>query len=93
MAFRRSAPLAILAVLVLYIGSYALLSWNGKFVPGCVGSGGVKWYEWMPAGFMRDQGLTVLPYVYYPLYWLDTRYVHSPEKAYRSTYPRQDYWD
>jgi len=93
MVLHRSKAWGILVVLAVYVGSYAILSLSGKFVPGCVGTGGVKWYYWMPRGFMRNQR-TVLAYLfYYPLHYLDLRYIHSDDKAYRGGYPRQDYWD
>ena len=93
MSLCKAARAALLAALVAYPSSYAVLSVKGKFVPGCIGTNGVKWYSWMPHGFMRNRGWTALAYVYYPLLYVDLQYIHRHDYPQYRDYPTQDYWD
>jgi hypothetical protein len=78
----------ILLLIVVYVGSYLSRSVRGRYEPGGIGLGGVKWYEWAPEGFVTDfRWNHRLMLVYYPLYVLDTRYWHTIDKADAGTYP------
>ncbi len=84
----RRLAVALVIVLVIYVGSYAGVSAFGEFHPGVIGSGGIKWYCWVPAGFSRGFRLRKpLFYAYLPLYRLDVTYWHRFGDAYGGRYP------
>jgi hypothetical protein len=69
--------LAFLSALCIYAGVYIGLSLNGRYEPACWGPSGVKWYEWAPAGFVRDYEWNErLMLTFAPLYYLDSRFWH-----------------
>jgi len=74
--------------MLLYVGSYALLSSCGRYEPACIGLNGVKWYEWAPSGFVENfRWSPNLLRVYLPLYWLDSRFWHSSDRAEDGVFP------
>lgn len=74
----------VAVLLVLYIGSYAVLSWCGCYVPESWGLGWVKTYAWAPQGFSSGPEGTernrFLGTLYLPLLTIDNRLVHTQEK-------------
>ena len=82
----KSNPIAwtVAGVLVLYLGSYCILSSRGCYVPGAWGLGTVKWYEWAPQGFASGQAGTKrnrsLEMFYFPAWIADNKFVHTFEK-------------
>ena len=52
MRIRRIFGITLLTLLLIYIGSYALLSSGGCYEPAAIGLNGVKWYGWAPRGFV-----------------------------------------
>jgi hypothetical protein len=73
---RRVMPYLVVAV-ICYVGSYVLLSAFGEFQPGVIGSNGVKWYAWCPAGLHCGyRQRWTLYYFYAPLYVADKNYWH-----------------
>jgi hypothetical protein len=75
-------------VVFAYVGSYLWLSTRGRFEPAAIGTNGVKWYHWAPSGFVTDfRWNQTLMRAYYPLFFLDTRFWHTSDDAYRSRYP------
>lgn len=95
---RKKIALGFVLVLSAYIGSYLLLSLNGIYEPGSIGLNGVKSYSWAPRGFVTDykwhRGLMVS---YFPLYLMDRRYWHTPDKANSGMYrvdrvSQEDIW-
>lgn len=87
----RTAFTTIAAAVLLYVGSYAALSWQGEYVPEAWGLGWVKDYTWAPYGFVSGQyGVEWhrLPrLVFLPLWVCDTRLVHTWDKAHDGKYP------
>jgi hypothetical protein len=79
------------AVLGLYIGSYAFLSSHGQYVPGAWGLGWVKLYIWAPHGFVSGPTGTennrFLQAAYFPLWQIDWRLIHTPDKASERKHP------
>lgn len=95
---RKKIALTFLLLGCAYVGSYLVLSLNGTYEPGSIGLNGVKSYSWAPRGFVTDfrwrRGLMVS---YSPLYIVDQRYWHTPDKAYSGVYPvdwvsQEDIW-
>jgi len=82
---------SVAALLVLYMGSYALLSSLGQYVPGCWGLGWVKWYIWAPRGFvsgpMGTEHNRTLPVMFLPLWWIDMQLVHKSDQLPDERYP------
>jgi hypothetical protein len=81
----------LFTALVLYVGSYVVLSLGGQYVPSGWGLGWVKWYAWAPRGFVSgpegiDQNRFPQAF-YYPLRILDVRFVHTSRKAYDGNHP------
>ena len=71
--------LFISTFLIMYLLSYFIMSLNGIYRPGCVGGNGIKWYDWMPAGYYSEN-LEFRRYVfnfYGPLWLLDKNYWHE----------------
>ena len=87
----RSLLLAflVLGIGLAYGGSYVSRSVRGRYEPGCIGLGGVKSYEWAPQGFVTDFRWNSDPArFYWPLYYLDRQFWHSPLSAgEKSSYP------
>ena len=80
---------ATLALAVfMYIGSYLWRSTQGRYEPAAIGLNGVKWYHWAPRGFVTDfRWNQTLVQAYYPLFFIDTRFWHTSDDAYRGRYP------
>src|SRR2546430_1804849 len=71
---RRVLPYLLVAMLC-YLGSYICLSAFGRFEPAVIGTNGVKWYVWAPAGLVKDfKHRWGLFYFYAPLYLADRNY-------------------
>ena len=88
MTSRRA--LAFCTLFAVYVFSYVSLSVAGRYEPAAWGTGGVKWYSWAPAGFVRSKDLVWRRYMivmFYPLYKLDTKLWHTEEKMFKKTYP------
>ncbi len=83
--------LGVASALVVYFGSYIMLSSRGCYVPGSVGLGFVKWYNWAPQGFAFGPAATKqnrpLKLFYFPLWIMDLKFVHTAERAYTGQYP------
>ncbi len=82
-------------ILAVYISIYSILSSNGIFRPACIGTNGVKWYSWVPYGFVDDkysfnEGIAT---IFTPLWYLDKRFWHTENMLYRdgSFDPFMDY--
>lgn len=87
-------PATLALGLFAYIGSYLWRSTQGRYEPAAVGLNGVKWYRWAPSGFVTDfRWNQTLMLVYYPLFFLDTRFWHSREDAYHGRYPINEVQD
>ena len=79
---------ALLIAPSCYVGSYVCLSASGRYEPGVIGSNGVKWYAWAPAGFVKDyRQRGWLVELYLPLYRADLTYWHRNSDAYSGRYP------
>jgi len=82
---------AVVAILMLYVGSYAVLSSQGQYVPGGWGLGWVKWYIWAPRGFtsgpMDVEQDRFLQTIFLPLWFVDMRLIHTSDKAHDDKYP------
>jgi len=67
------------------------MSSRGQYVPDTWGLGWVKWYVWAPRGFVAGEAgieqRRALQTVFLPLWWVDTRFVHTSNKAYGEDYP------
>ena len=78
----------LLCLLLLYTGSYGLLSLGGRYEPAVIGLNGVKWYDWAPRGFVTDYNWNEgINRFYLPLWALDRRLWHSYEEADSGKYP------
>ena len=77
--WRVSLVLCSLLV-ALYVGSYLVLTMNGRFEVGTI-SAGIT-YEWAPRGFVTG-GRWKLNYIrfYFPLYQLDVNFWHEPRRG------------
>jgi hypothetical protein len=78
----------IALAIIVYVGSYIARTMNGRYEPGIIGLNGVKVYFWAPYGFVDGfEWNGKLRTIYYPLYALDFRFWHTPDKAYGDIYP------
>ena len=88
----------LFSLILIYVGSYCVLSIGGRYEPGLIGLGGVKQYSWAPRGFVAGFVWQRRPMMLYaPLYFFDERYWHTPEKVDSGRYPvdwvdRTDIW-
>ncbi len=88
MRIRRIFGITLLTLLLIYIGSYALLSSGGCYEPAAIGLNGVKWYGWAPRGFVDHYRWKRWPGILYvPLYVLDIRAWHANAYAAPGRYP------
>jgi hypothetical protein len=92
MTNRRKLGIAgLTAAFLLYVGSYAVLSSGGQFVPGSWGLGWVKHYVWAPRGFVAGpagiEQRRALQVIFLPLWLVDMHFVHTSDKAYSEDYP------
>jgi hypothetical protein len=80
---------AALIFMLIYVGSYLILSVNGHFAPGATGTNGIKWLEWVPAGFSEGfRRRRPVYWSYLPLWVLDQRMWHVEDGSARSlSYP------
>ena len=81
------------SLLLVYVLTYAMLSVNGRYVPGAVGTNGVKFYVWEPVGFGDPDGAArAAPHLLFlPLFMADVRWWHTYDKAYDGSYPNPHY--
>lgn len=79
----------LLLLLAAYCLSYYVMTRNGIYVPGAIGTNGVKWYIWEPAGFARADGRwgSIVPMVYLPLYLIDRKWWHVDDNVFNGEYP------
>jgi len=78
----------LIFLLNAYVGSYIILSVQGRFEPAAFGLNGVKAYIWAPRGFLSHfRWNQTLRAAYMPIYWLDTRFWHTMDDAYTDRYP------
>jgi len=88
---KRILLTCITAFLLLYVGSYALLSSQGQYVPGAWGLGWVKWYIWAPHGFvsgpMGTEHNRTLQGMFLPLWWIDMQCIHTSDQLPDERYP------
>ncbi len=88
----------LLILLLIYIGSYVLISSGGCYEPAAIGLNGVKWYLWAPYGFVTNYKWKRWPMILYlPLWGLDMRFWHTQEKVWSGQYPvnevkREEIW-
>ena len=77
--------------MLLYIGSYAVLSSQGQYVPRAWGLAWVKWYVWAPRGFVSGPMGTgqnrVLQILYLPLWGIDMQLLHKSDQLPDKKYP------
>jgi hypothetical protein len=86
----RSLPYLVILTLC-YIASYVCLSAYGTYEPAIIGTNGVKWYWWIPAGYVEDNSLRrSLFYLYLPLHLADRAVWHRDDDAYSGKYPVHD---
>jgi len=84
----RRARVIFGSLLAAYLGSYVILSANGRYEPECIGIDHVKWYAWTPLGFMKDYKKRRYLYLaYLPAYIVDFRYWHTCDDATSGRYP------
>ena len=84
----RSVLLVLLVLLLVYAGSYIVLSAAGRYEPGAIGLGHVKTYNWAPLGFVVGYVWKGAPMIIYaPLYFLDTQLWHTNDKLGSGRYP------
>ena len=71
-------------VLGLYVVSYMVLSIQGVYGWGAIGSNGVKYWRWYPKGFglRNPQQAQFLRFFYAPLDWLDGELWHEGDDVY-----------
>jgi hypothetical protein len=78
----------LLALLLVYTGSYIALSAAGRYEPAAIGLDHVKWYSWAPCGFVANYQWNRVPRIIYaPLYFLDTLLWHTNEVSESGRYP------
>ncbi len=69
-------------LLVTYVASYLCLSAKGRYEPMVFGLNHVKWYDWIPHGFMENGEFNrPVAIGYYPLWQLDRRFWHKPRRS------------
>ena len=83
--------MTLAGVVLAYVGSYVARSARGRYEPMVIGLGGVKWYDWAPAGFVEEYDWKWNDshvWCYYPLWRLDRRFWHpSIQDAASTAYP------
>ena len=90
--------IALVALLVIYVGTYLRLSVTGRYEPASIGLNGVKSYAWAPAGFVTDYKWNSAPeLIFVPLYALDISFWHTYDLAGSGRYPinkvdQKDIW-
>jgi len=74
---------AVVAVLLAaYAAVYVGLSAKGRYEPAVWGLGGVKWYAWAPAGFVRNYAWDDrMMMTFAPLYCLDQGFWHTEQES------------
>jgi hypothetical protein len=83
-----SFAIVVLVLLIIYIGSYVVLSVNGCYEPYEIGPGRVKLYGWSPYWFTTEyKWNTWLMNVYLPLWVFDQRFWHTYDEADSGKYP------
>lgn len=79
---------ALALALLVYAGSYLSRSLQGRYEPAAWGTGGVKWYDWAPDGFVTDYKWNDgIQHFYFPLYILDNWFWHTTDEADSGRYP------
>jgi hypothetical protein len=74
-------------IITIYLGSYLLLSLQGRFEPAAIGLNGVKSYAWAPKGFVNEFKWNNSFVIFYsPLYAIDQWYWHTDEAFHRNKY-------
>ena len=89
LVIRKGATLATLLALIEETGATGVY-WNRRYEPAVIGLGGVKWYDWAPAGFVSDfRWNESTGRFYYPLWLLDREFWHQPihSSELTGTYP------
>src|SRR5689334_16035070 len=86
---RIRVVLSFLAAFTLcYVGSYVALSAYGTYEPAVIGINYVQWYNWAPAGFVKDyRRREALFNLYSPLYCIDRECWHRGGYGGRGKYP------
>ena len=80
--------IVLLILLLVYVGSYVVLSSGGCYEPAAIGLNGVKGYGWAPRGFVDHYRWKRWPaIVYLPLYIIDVRAWHRDAKVNSGRYP------
>lgn len=89
---RRIGLILCVTLAALYIGSYLVLSLQGRYEPSVVGGNGVKRFQWAPRGFVTDflRWDRTMSAVYFPLHFLDTSLWHTPDLARSERYPANE---
>lgn len=73
----RYTTAVFVALLVIYVGVYVVLSANGRYEPALLGLDHVKLYSWAPAGFVDDyRWNSGMMRAFLPLWYLDIRLWH-----------------
>ena len=86
--YKVIAMATLTLALFAYVDSYLSRSVQGRYEPAAIGSNGIKWYNWAPSGFVTDfKWNHTLMRVYYPLFFLDIRFLHTSDDAYGGRYP------
>lgn len=88
---RKMSLQLVTVVMLVYIGTYVILSSAGQYVPGSWWLGWVKHYIWAPHGFVAGpagiEQRRLPQMLFLPLWWVDMRFVHSSSKAGDDQYP------
>jgi hypothetical protein len=84
----RVLGILCLILLLIYIGSYAVLSTGGRYEPFTIGLEHVSSYGWAPRGFVDGYRWKRWPCtIYVPLWLLDRHVWHTAAKLDSGQYP------
>jgi hypothetical protein len=76
---RRKLIISACVLLVVYFGSYTVLTLRGAYIPSATDLRGVMSWIWAPPGFAYKDGRFPTPFglIFIPLWYLDIHYWHN----------------
>lgn len=79
LCYMKRIPLILAFIIMSYVSMYMIFTIRGAYMPGAMGTNGIKWWGWVPAQFTDATGRyrPALFIIYFPLLYLDKQYWHK----------------